>query len=70
MDVFNNNGQQPVNEFYKLGREFAAEGLTEEYLKYNTQEELESFRQGFKDGLALQPEASIPAEEFNIMGKR
>ena len=64
MDVINNTEVQPRDEIFEMGKEFAFEGLTEEYFKANNEEELARFRKGYQAGLAMQPEASIPTEEF------
>ena len=69
MDVINNTEVQPRDEIFEMGKEFAFEGLTEEYFKAKNKEELERFRQGYKAGLAMQPEASIPTEEFKSMSR-
>lgn len=69
MDVFKNTEVQPRDEIFEMGKEFAFEGLTEEYFKANNEEELERFRRGYKVGLAMQPEASIPTEEFKGVSK-
>ena len=52
------------DEIYEMGKEFDFEGLTEEYFKANNEDELARFRKGYQVGLAMQPEASIPTEEF------
>mgnify|MGYP003310434034 CR=1 FL=1 len=41
MDVFSNTEVQPRDEIFEMGKEFAFEGLTEEYFKANNEEELE-----------------------------
>ncbi len=69
MDVINNTEVQPRDEIFEMGKEFAFEGLTEEYFKANSEEELERFRRGYQAGLSMQPEASIPTEEFKGMGR-
>ena len=69
MDVINNTEVQPRDEIFEMGKEFAFEGLTEEDFKFNNQEELDSFRRGYAVGMAMQPEASIPTEEFKGLGR-
>lgn len=69
MDVINITEVQPKDEIFEMGKEFAFEGLTEEYFKANSEEELERFRRGFQVGLAMQPEASIPTEEFKVISR-
>ena len=69
MDVINNTEVQPRDEIFEMGKEFAFEGLTEEYFKANTEEELARFKKGYQAGLAMQPEASIPTEEFKGMSR-
>ena len=69
MDVINNTEVQPRDEIFEMGKEFAFEGLTEEYFKANSEEELARFRKGYQAGLAMQPEASIPTEEFKGMSR-
>ena len=64
MDVINNTEVQPRDEIFEMGKEFAFEGLTEEYFKANNEDELARFRKGYQVGLAMQPEASMPTEEF------
>ena len=39
------------------------------YLVNLTEDELERFRRGYQVGLAMQPEASIPTDEFKSMGR-
>lgn len=70
MDVIDNTEVQPRDEIFEMGKEFAFEGLTEEYFKANNEEELERFRRGYQAGLAMQPEASEPSEEFKGISKR
>jgi len=69
MNSFTNTELKPRDEIFEMGKEFAFEGLTEEYFKANNEEELERFRQGYQVGLAMQPEVSIPTEEFKPMSK-
>ena len=73
MDNFNSLEEQTTQksqEMFNLGMQFAFEGLTEEYFKANSEEELIYFRRGFQAGLAaMQPEASVPTEEFKGMGR-
>ena len=69
MDVLSNTEVQPRDEIFEMGKEFAFEGLTEDDFKFNNQEELERFRLGYAAGLAMQPEASIPTEEFKSMSR-
>ena len=69
MDVINNTEVQPRDEIFEMGKEFAFEGLTEEDFKFNNQEELDRFRRGYAVGMAMQPEASIPTEEFKGLGR-
>ncbi len=69
MDVINNTEVQTRDEIFEMGKEFAFEGLTEEYFKANNEDELERFRRGFEVGMSMQPEASIPTEEFKGLGR-
>ena len=69
MEVINNTETQPRDEIFEMGKEFAFEGLTEEYFKANNEDELERFRKGYQAGLAMQPEASLPTEEFRNMSR-
>ena len=69
MDVVSNKEVQARDEIYEMGKEFAFEGLTEEYFKANNESELERFRRGYQAGLAMQPEAGFANEEFKGMGK-
>lgn len=69
MDVINNTEVQPRDEIFEMGKEFAFEGLTEEYFKANNEDELARFRKGYQAGLAMQPEASVPTEEFKGMSR-
>ena len=69
MDVINNTEVQPRDEIFEMGKEFAFDGLTEEYFKANNEDELARFRKGYQAGLAMQPEASIPTEEFKGMSR-
>ncbi len=72
MDNFNNLEEQTTkksNEMFDMGMQFAFEGLTEEDFKANSEEELINFRRGYQAGLAMQPEASVPTEEFKGMGR-
>ena len=64
MNVFSNTELKPRDEIFEMGKEFAFEGLTEEYFKANNEDELERFRKGYQVGLAMQPEASKHSEEF------
>lgn len=69
MDVINNTEVQPRDEIFEMGKEFAFEGLTEEDFKANNEDELARFRKGYQAGLAMQPEVSIPTEEFKGMSR-
>ena len=69
MDVINNTEVQTRDEIFEMGKEFAFEGLTEEYFKANNEDELERFRRGFEVGMSMQLEASIPTEEFKGLGR-
>lgn len=60
MEMENSTYPQQINEqqkqeIYNMGKEFAFEGLDETYFKANSEEELAIFREGFKEGLNLQP---------------
>ena len=61
MDVFNNTETQPRDEIFEMGKEFAFEGLTEEYFKANNEDELERFRKGELKNLKR-----IYADRYNI----
>ena len=69
MNVFSNTELKPRDEIFEMGKEFAFEGLTEEYFKANNEDELERFRKGYQVGLAMQPEVSKQSEEFKPMSK-
>lgn len=69
MDVLSNTEVQPRDEIFEMGKEFAFEGLTEDDFKFNNQEELERFRLGYSVGMSMQPEASIPTEEFKSISR-
>ena len=76
MDNFNNNINNLGEETTKtkdpiedMGMQFAFEGLTEEYFKANSEDELERFRRGYQVGLAMQPEASFQTEDIKSMGR-
>ena len=66
MDVFKNTEVQPRDEIFEMGKEFAFEGLTEEYFKANSEEELAIFREGFQEGLKLQPSIEMPLESNGL----
>jgi hypothetical protein len=70
MDTYNTVDVKSKDDIFEIGKEFAFEGLTEEYFKANNPSELERFRLGYQAGLAMQPEASFPTEEFKNMCKR
>ena len=69
MDVVNNTEVKSRDEIFEMGKEFAFEGLTEEYFKAKNEEELERFRRGYQMGLAMQAETSIPTEEFKSVSR-
>lgn len=69
MNVFSNTELKPRDEIFEMGKEFAFEGLTEEYFKANNEDELERFRKGYQVGLAMQPEVIKQSEEFKPMSK-
>ena len=69
MNVFSNTELKTRDEIFEMGKEFAFEGLTEEYFKANNEDELERFRKGYQVGLAMQPEASKQSEEFKPISK-
>ena len=69
MDVIDNTEVQPKDEIFEMGKEFAFEGLTEEYFKAHSEDELERFRRGYQVGLAMQKQNTIQTEEFKGMGK-
>lgn len=52
--------EQQRQEIYNMGKEFAFEGLDETYFKANSEDELAIFREGFKEGLNLQPKMEEP----------
>ncbi len=59
MESFNETNPQPMTEqqrnaIYEMGKEFAFDGLTEEYFDYQSIEDLEVFRLGYQDGINLQ----------------
>ena len=69
MDVVNNTEVKSRDEIFEMGKEFAFEGLTEEYFKAKNEEELERFRRGYQVGLAMQAETSNPTEEFKSVSR-
>lgn len=69
MEMENSTYQKQIStqqrqEIYNIGKEFAFEGLDESYFKANSEEELAIFRDGFQEGLKLQP-APIENTEYN-----
>ncbi len=58
--------EQQRQEIYNMGKEFAFEGLDETYFKANSEEELAIFREGFKEGLNLQPKIEEPVVESGL----
>lgn len=58
--------EQQRQEIYNMGKEFAFEGLDETYFKANSKEELAIFREGFKEGLNLQPKIEEPIVEAHL----
>ena len=69
MNFINNPEEQSRDEIFEMGKEFAFEGLTEDDFKAKDEDELKRFRRGFEVGMSMQPEASIPTEEFKKMGR-
>lgn len=57
---------QQRQEIFNMGKEFAFEGLDESYFKSNNEAELEIFREGFKEGLSLQPSIETPVENIRL----
>ncbi len=57
-------------EIYNMGKEFAFEGLDENYFKANNNEELEIFRQGFQEGIRIQTQNMETFQEHSIKGLR
>lgn len=71
MEMENSTYPQEINEqqkqeIYNMGKEFAFEGLDETYFKANNEEELAVFREGFKEGLKLQPKIEEPIIESGL----
>lgn len=71
MEMENSTYPQQINEqqkqeIYNMGKEFAFEGLDETYFKANNEEELAVFREGFKEGLKLQPKIEEPIIESGL----
>ena len=58
--------EQQKQEIFNMGKEFAFEGLDETYFKANSEEELAIFREGFKEGLRLQPSLEIIPESNGL----
>lgn len=57
---------QHRQEIFNMGKEFAFEGLDESYFKANSEEELAIFREGFQEGLSLQPNIEEPSEHIGL----
>lgn len=57
---------QQRQEIFNMGKEFAFEGLDESYFKANNEEELAIFREGFQEGLKLQPSIEMPLESNGL----
>ncbi len=66
----NTTSSQQINEnyqeIYNVGREFAFEGLSEADFKATSEEELAIFREGFKEGLRLQPIDNEQTEQVGL----
>lgn len=61
---------QQRQEIYNIGKEFAFEGLDENYFKANNNDELEIFRQGFQEGIRIQTQNSENSQEHSAKGLR
>lgn len=61
---------QQRQEIYNMGKEFAFEGLDENYFKANNNEELEIFRQGFQEGIRIQTQNLENSQEHSAKGLR
>ena len=57
---------QQRQEIFNMGKEFAFEGLDESYFKANSEAELEIFREGFNEGLSLQPTINESSEHTSL----
>lgn len=61
---------QQRQEIYNIGKEFAFEGLDENYFKANNNDELEIFRQGFQEGIRIQTQNLENSQEHSAKGLR
>lgn len=61
---------QQRQEIYNIGKEFAFEGLDENYFKANNNDELEIFRQGFQEGIRIQTQNLENSQEHSTKGLR